>query len=126
MLSINLIREKKDFIIDRLKIKNFYAEEILDRILELDASRREIQIKTDALQSEMNSISKHIGALMKEGRKEEADAAREKTYLLKEEIKLLQDKASPIEEELRNEIIRLPNLHTNLLPPDKALMTTLL
>ncbi len=120
MLSINLIREKKDFIIDRLKIKNFDAEEILDRILELDASRREIQIKTDALQSEMNSISKHIGALMKEGRKEEADAAREKTYLLKEEIKLLQDKASPIEEELRNEIIRLPNLPYKLVAPGQS------
>lgn len=117
MLTINLIREKKDFIIDRLKIKNFDAEEILDRILALDSSRREIQIKTDALQAEMNRISKQIGTLMKEGRKEEAESAREKTYSLKEEIKILQDKASPVEEELRNEIIRLPNLPNGLVAP---------
>lgn len=117
MLTINLIREKKDFIIDRLKIKNFDAEEILDRILALDSSRREIQIKTDALQAEMNRISKQIGTLMKEGRKEEAESAREKTYSLKEEIKLLQDKTSPVEEELRNEIIRLPNLPNELVAP---------
>jgi seryl-tRNA synthetase len=117
MLTINLIREKKDFIIDRLKIKNFDAQEILDRILALDASRREIQMKTDALQAEMNRISKEIGTLMKEGRKEEAESAREKTYTLKEEIKLLQNKTSPVEEELRNEIIRLPNLPNELVAP---------
>ncbi len=117
MLTINLIREKKDFIIDRLKIKNFDAEEILDRILALDSSRREIQIRTDALQAEMNRISKQIGTLMKEGRKEEAESARERTYSMKEEIKLLLDKVSPVEEELRNEIIRLPNLPNELVAP---------
>jgi len=110
MLTINLIREKKDLIIERLKIKNFEAEDILSKIISLDSSRREIQLKTDMLQAEMNRISKEIGTLMKEGRKSEADVAREKTYSLKEEIKLLSDKILPIESELRNEIIRLPNL----------------
>jgi seryl-tRNA synthetase len=47
MLTINLIREKKEFIIERLKVKNFEAEEIINRILALDSSRREIQSKTD-------------------------------------------------------------------------------
>ena len=92
MLTINLIREKKDLIIERLKIKNFEAEDILSKIISLDSSRREIQLKTDMLQAEMNRISKEIGTLMKEGRKSEADVAREKTYSLKEEIKLLSDK----------------------------------
>ena len=110
MLTINLIREKKDFIAERLKIKNFEAEDILNKIISLDSSRREIQLKTDMMQAEMNRISKEIGALMKEGRKSEAEAAREKTYSLKEEIKLLSDKILPLESELRNEIIRLPNL----------------
>jgi seryl-tRNA synthetase len=110
MLTINLIREKKEFIIERLKIKNFEAENILTKILSLDSSRREIQSKTDMLQAEMNRISKGIGILMKEGRKSEADSAREKTYSLKEEIKTLSDKLLPIENELRDEIIRLPNL----------------
>lgn len=117
MLTINLIREKKDLIIERLKIKNFEAEDILSKIISLDSSRREIQLKTDMLQAEMNRISKEIGTLMKEGRKSEADVAREKTYSLKEEIKLLSDKILPIESELRNEIIRLPNLpHESVAP----------
>ena len=117
MLTINLIREKKDFVIERLKVKNFKAEEIIDRILQLDLSRREIQSKTDMMQAEMNRISKEIGSLMKDGKRAEAEAAKEKTYALKEEIKSLSDKLIPVDNELRNEIIRLPNLpHESVAP----------
>ncbi|HUX58510.1 MAG TPA: serine--tRNA ligase [Bacteroidales bacterium] len=117
MLTINFIREKKEFIIDRLKVKNFEAEEIINRILKLDSSRREIQSKTDLMQSDMNRLSKEIGTLMKEGKRYEAEAAKGKTYSLKEEIKLLSDKLIPIDIELKNEIIRLPNLpHESVAP----------
>jgi seryl-tRNA synthetase len=117
MLAINLIREKREFIIERLKVKNFEAEKIINRILTLDSSRREIQSKTDALQGDMNRISKEIGSLMKAGKKEEAEAAKEKTYSLKEEIKSLSDKMIPIDSDLRNEIVRLPNLPHESVPP---------
>jgi seryl-tRNA synthetase len=116
MLTINLIREKKEFIIERLKIKNFAAEEIISRILALDSSRREIQAKTDTLQGDMNRISKEIGTLMKDGNRIEADAAKEKTYSLKEEIKLFSEKLLPLENDLRNEIVRLPNLPHESVP----------
>ena len=117
MLSINLIREKKEFITERLKVKNFKAEEIIARILALDASRREIQLKTDSMQASMNSISKEIGTLMKEGKKSEAEAAKKKTYSLKEEIKSFSDKLIPIDNDLKNELIRLPNLPHESVPP---------
>jgi seryl-tRNA synthetase len=110
MLTINLLREKKEFIIERLKVKNFKAEEIIGRILTLDTTRREIQSRADNMQGEMNLLSKKIGALMKEGKKDEAEIAKEKTYALKEEIKLLADKLIPIDNDLKNEIIKLPNL----------------
>lgn len=110
MLTINFIREKKEFIVERLKVKNFEAGTIIDKILTLDTSRREIQSKSDMLQAEMNRISKDIGILMKEGKKEEAETAKEKTYSLKEEIKSLSDKLIPIDIDLKNEIIRLPNI----------------
>jgi len=117
MLTINLIREKKEFIIERLKVKNFEAGSIIDKILILDSSRREIQSKSDILQAEMNRISKDIGTLMKDGKKDEAESAKEKTYSLKEEIKSLSDRLIPIDNELRNEIIRLPNLpHESVAP----------
>jgi len=117
MLTINLIREKKEFITERLKIKNFDAGEIINRILEIDLSRRDIQSRVDLLQGDMNRISKEIGSMIKEGRKAEADTAREKTYALKEEIRSLSDKLLPLENELRNEIIKLPNLpHISVAP----------
>ena len=110
MLTINFIREKQEFIIERLRIKNFEAEEIINKIILLDSSRREIQTKTDMMQAEMNRISKEIGTLIKDGKRDEAEAAKEKTYSLKEEIKSLSDKIIPIDNDLKNEIIRLPNL----------------
>jgi len=116
MLTINIIREKKDFIIERLKVKNFEAEEIINRILALDSSRREIQSKTDLMQGDMNRISKEIGALMKNEKRDEAEAAKKETYSLKEEIKSLFDKLIPIDNALRNEIIRLPNLPHESVP----------
>ena len=116
MLPINLIRVKREFIIERLKVKNFEAEEIINRILKLDSSRREIQSKTDTLQGDMNRISKEIGSLMKDGKRDEADASKEETYSLKEEIKALSDKLIPIDNDLRNEIIRLPNLPHESVP----------
>jgi seryl-tRNA synthetase len=117
MLTINLIREKRDFIVERLKIKNFDAAEILDKIISLDASRREIQTKTDLMQAEMNRISKEIGVLMKDGKKNEAEEAKEKTYKLKDEIKIFSEKIIPIDTELKNEIVKLPNLpHESVAP----------
>lgn len=117
MLTINLIRENSDFIVERLRIKNFDAGEIVGRILELDQTRREIQSKCDQMQADMNRISKEIGGMMKEGRKDEAAVAREKTYSLKEDIKLLSDRLVVLENEVRNEIIRLPNLPSELVAP---------
>lgn len=110
MLTINVIREKKDFIIERLKVKNFDASGIVEKILALDSSRREIQSKANQMEADMNRISKEIGGLMKAGKKEEAESAKGKTYSLKEEIKSLLEKLDPIEQELKSEIVKLPNL----------------
>jgi len=120
MLTINQIRENRDFIIERLKIKNFSAGEIIANIVELDTRRREIQTKTDALQNEMNLISKEIGSLMKAGKKDEAEAAKQKTYTLKDEIKTLSEKIGPIEADLKNELVKLPNLPHSSVNPGKS------
>jgi seryl-tRNA synthetase len=116
MLTINLIREKRDYIIRRLKVKDFEAEEIIDRILLLDSSRREIVSKTDMMLAEMNRISKEIGIMVQEGRQQEAEAVKEKTYKLKEEIKSMSEKLKPVDNELKNEIVRLPNLPHESVP----------
>ncbi|HNY14008.1 MAG TPA: serine--tRNA ligase [Bacteroidales bacterium] len=117
MLTISLIREKKEFIAERLKIKNFDAKDLLEKIIALDAERRDIQTRTDLMQGEANKIAKEVGALMMEGKKSEAEAAKEKTYKLKEEIKALSEKLIPLDEQLKNEIVKLPNLpHDSVAP----------
>lgn len=116
MLTINLIRESRDFVIERLKVKNFDAEPVVDKILALDKNRREIIVKADALQSEMNKISKEIGSLMKEGKKEEAEAAKKKTYSIKEEIKSLNEKLATVDAGLKEEMVKLPNIPHSSVP----------
>ena len=76
MLTINLIREQSSFVIERLKVKNFDATEIVQHVLDLDRRRRELQAESDSIQAELNTLSREIGAMMKEGRRDEADAAR--------------------------------------------------
>ena len=110
MLTINLIRENKEFVIERLKVKNFNAEAIIDKILELDSKRRSNLSKTDALQAEMNKKAKQIGLLMKEGKKDEAEEAKKQTYTIKEEIKSLSEEIGPIDAELKSQLVLLPNL----------------
>ena len=120
MLTINLIRENKDFVIERLRVKNFDATETVDKILELDQMRREIQSKFDQAQGDMNRISKEIGIMTKEGRKDEAARAKEKTWSLKEETRSLSERLSSLEDELKTEIIKLPNLPHNLVAPGQG------
>lgn len=110
MLTINLIREKRDFVIERLKVKNFDAQIVVDRILSLDITRREAQTRSDMLQAELNRISREIGQMMKEGKKSDAEAAKQKTYSMKEEIRLFTEKLDSLDSELKTEIIKLPNL----------------
>lgn len=117
MLTINLIREKKEFVIERLKIKNFDAEDIIERILKLDSTRREIQSRSDAMQADLNRISKEIGTFIRDGKKQESETAKVRTYDLKEQIKVSTDRLTGLDNELRNEIVRLPNLPHELVAP---------
>ena len=83
MLELKILREKPEFVIERLAVKNFDAREIVSRILDIDAQRRSIQTQLDANLSQQNKAAKSIGMLMKEGKKEEAEAAKKEVASLK-------------------------------------------
>ena len=87
MLTLNLIRENTQEVIERLKVKNLDATDIVMEIIQKDKRRREIQQASDALQAEMNQLSKQIGVLFKEGKQSEANEAKAKTGEYKEKIK---------------------------------------
>jgi len=117
MLTLNLIREQKELVIERLKVKNFDATQLVDKILELDTLRRDTQKNSDAVLAEINRISKEIGELIRSGRIAEADTAKSRTSALKEESRRLSARLDEIDEELRNELIKLPNLPHKSVPP---------
>lgn len=120
MLTINFLREHPAAVIERLKIKNFDATEIVTHVLDLDRRRRELQAEGDAIQAELNNLSREIGSMMKEGKKEEAEAAKKGIGNLKERQKQLSDAFDAASEEMQNEIIRLPNIPHPRVAPGKS------
>ncbi len=116
MLSISTIRENRDELIERLKIKNFKAEEIIDKILLTDNERRSQQMNQDTLQSSLNTKSKEIGALFKTGKQEEANKAKKETTSLKEEIRVLQQTQSETLNKLQELLVQVPNIPHKSVP----------
>jgi seryl-tRNA synthetase len=117
MLTLATIRENPDEVIRRLKIKNFEGQAIVQQIIELDKRRRSLQHMQDSKQSELNITSRDIGILFKEGRKEEAESSRQKTADLKDAIKQLNQQFEDLESELNNQLVKLPNLPHESVPP---------
>jgi seryl-tRNA synthetase len=117
MLTVNLIRDQPGNVIERLKIKNFDATDIVGRVIDLDRRRRELQAENDSIQAELNSLSRQIGTLMKEGRKDEAEAAKSGIGNLKDKQKQLSETLESVSATMQEELVKLPNLPHHLVAP---------
>jgi seryl-tRNA synthetase len=120
MLDIKLIREKPDFVKERLIHKNFAQPEMVDQIIALDAERRSLQQQLDAVLNQSNLASKEIGGLMKEGKKDEAEAKKAEVAGLKEQEKNLKEQLTVVEQQQQDIAIQLPNLPAALVPAGKT------
>ena len=87
MLQLNYIRENRDQVVERLAVKNFNEVELVDQIIALDEQRRKIQNLSDSIAAEANASAKQIGDLMRQGKKEEAEAIKSKSASYKEQLK---------------------------------------
>lgn len=115
MLTLKFIQENKEEVVKRLKVKRFDAKQVVDKIIELDNNRRATQSAVDQKQAEMNSLSKEIGMLFKQGNLNEANEAKAKTADLKESIKALNMQLNVINQDLDAEVVKLPNIpHTSV------------
>jgi len=110
MLTVPYIREHRDHVLDRLKIKNFKNLQLIDEIISLDDQRRSTQADANALQSEMNQMSDQIGMLFKSGQKDEANKLKARTTDLKDQIKVLQEKHDSVSAKLNDILVLVPNL----------------
>ncbi|OFX22161.1 MAG: serine--tRNA ligase, partial [Bacteroidetes bacterium GWA2_31_9b] len=120
MLTLKILQENKEFVIERLAVKNFKAESLINQILELDQKRRSTQNSMDNNQAELNKLAKEIGELFKSGKQNEANVLKEKNAEIKNTVKLQNEELTAIEKELSNILVLLPNLPHQSVPKGKA------
>lgn len=114
MLQVNFLRDNKERVLEGLKKRQFKNLELVDDAIATDDERKRIQFELDSQLSEINKISKEIGLLMKEGKKEEAESAKSKTAQYKESSSELKSQLEVKETELLNILYQLPNIPNEL------------
>lgn len=117
MLDTKFVRDNLDAVKEAMKNRNASFDDAA--FLELDAGRRELIAKEESLQSERNKISKQIGVLMKEGKKEEADAAKDRVRGINEELDSAAEKRQAADDALRNMLLATPNMPDETTPIGK-------
>lgn len=120
MLQISYIRENKDLVINGLKKRNFKELELVEEAISLDENRRLIQTKLDNALAESNKLSKEIGTLMKEGKRQEAEQAKAQTADLKEQVKQYSASLEETVNSLNNILYRIPNIPNAIVPEGKT------
>ena len=120
MLQISYIRENKDLVINGLKKRNFKELELVEEAIALDEQRRLIQTKLDNALAESNKLSKEIGTLMKEGKRQEAEVAKAQTADLKEQIKQYSASLEETVNSLNDILYRIPNIPNAIVPEGKT------
>ena len=120
MLTLKLISEETERVIKGLEKKQFKgAREAVEKVLEYNKVRRESQQKLDSNKAEQNQLAKKIGALMKEGKKDEANDIKTKVAELKAADKALQEIMDKANADMTNVLLDIPNIPNDDVPEGK-------
>jgi seryl-tRNA synthetase len=120
MLQTSFIRENRDLVVERLSVRGLDAAVMVDKVITLDEKRRATQTELDSTLAESNRIAKDIGGLFKQGKAEEANAAKVTAGELKERSSTLQDEMATIQKEMNELLYLLPNLPHPSVPSGKS------
>lgn len=115
-----MLREDPELVIRKLAVKNFDARSIVEKVLELDTNRRNLQTESDALLAQQRQKAAIIGGLMKEGRRDEAEEAKKEVAELKAKSTELLATAEENNKELEAQLVLLPNIPCDLVAPGKG------
>src|SRR2546425_8468114 len=115
MLDVHFVRENFDRVREKLATRNFDPALLAD-FTKLDTERRALIQQRDELNAASNRISKEVGALMREGRKDEAEARKIESRQASEQAKTIESRLAGIEDELRTILTRVPNLPHDSVP----------
>lgn len=116
MLTIQQIKADPQGVVARLAVKGFKGEKPIARVLALDDLRRQLQLKNDNAAAELNRMAASIGKAMKEGRKDDAEKAKAQVAVLKEEQRAISEELGRTEDEIRTELLSIPNLPCAAVP----------
>lgn len=120
MLTLKTISENPELVIKKLAKKHFDGKEIIEKVLEIDQTRKRTQTSLDSCLSESNNLSKHIGQLMKEGNKAEAEIAKNRVAEIKGQSKVLEDTLRQAEQDLQELLVLIPNLPSDEVPEGRV------
>ena len=115
MLDVNYVRENLDLVRERLGTRNFDTT-VLDNLTRLDTERRTLVRERDELNAASNRISKEVGALMRESRKDEAESRKTESRRIAEQAKAAELRLNDIENEFKEILVRVPNLPHESVP----------
>ena len=120
MIDIKLIRENKDLVKENIK-KKFQDEKLplVDEVFELDKKVREVQVKADGLKADKNKLSGEIGKLMKDGKKDEAEAIKKQIAETAEEITALEKEQEELTKEIKDKMMVIPQIIDDTVPIGK-------
>ena len=116
MLDIQLIRDEPDRVRQAMRDKRIDNLEVIDTILEQDAARRDAITRLQDAQTRSNTVSKEIGQLMREGKRDEAQERIAETGQLKEQIKTLEDQVRDRDAQLHRLLLEIPNIPHESVP----------
>ena len=119
MLTLKTLRDDPERVIAKLKVKNFDAKPIVDKVLELDVLRRALQTESDALLSVQKQKAAEIGSLMKQGLKDEAEEVKAEVAGIKAKSNDLLARMDLATKELEDNMVLLPNMPCDLVPEGK-------
>ena len=111
MLDIKFVRENPEIV--KQNIRNKFQDKklpLVDEVLELDKRNREIKQEVEALRAERNKLSKEIGGLMKQGKKEEAEEGKRQVAASADRINELSAEEAEVEEKLKTNMMVIPNI----------------
>ncbi len=120
MLTLKMLRDDPKAVVEKLKIKNFDAQPIVDKVLGLDARRRSLQTESDALLAQQKQKAAEIGSLMKQGLRDAAEAAKAEVAALKARSGELLAQMDEAAAELERQLVLMPNTPCSLVKPGKG------
>jgi len=116
MLKTSYIIENKKEVIESLKKRNFKSEVLIEKLISFDNERKVLQTDYESKLSKSNSISKTIGQLFKEGKKDETLILKEESLKIKQETKLLSEKLNEVKTKIDNILYQIPNVPNKNVP----------